>query len=142
MLTIALHLKMWNKVFVYGISSKIPRSFFHYLILDVDDRDKSEADRFLSAAGIRPIWKRSPHGWHGYYFAQQFSFEELYHFVPLVPLVDESWFRIGAHRGYWFLADYERPFLPPKPMMPNEISYMRLKVPEKCAWVRTKRQIG
>jgi hypothetical protein len=128
---------MW----LYGICSKIPLSFSHYLLIDCDvgtAHARNEILHWLRYHGIKrtELWK-TPHGYH-FVAYRPFRFEELVNLYPRIPHVDPSWLRIGLNRGYWFLWT-RFPIFPP---ISKPVQYMRINVPEGNSWLDTKRLTG
>jgi hypothetical protein len=111
----------------------------HWLLLDIDNNKPSvffEIMKFLEKHGIDwyfdVVDEITPNGLHFYIF-KPFKFEELVSFIPHVPYVDLNWYKIGVERGYWFLVNY-------KPILRNNLTFMKIKVEDDCEWLSMKRQ--
>jgi hypothetical protein len=119
---------MW----LYGVRSNIPHSFFHYLLVDVDSENLFDVLFYFQKKGIPldTVYK-TDNGYHLLSY-QPFQFETLIHFYASLPFVDRVWVQIGIDRGYWFLWN-RIPILSRR-----HLSYMKINVPEDCSWLKGK----
>lgn len=136
---------MAQKAQFVGVTSHIPDSKKHWLLLDIDDDAEYMplmVNLFLQKKRIldqntRTVFYETRHGWHAICF-KRFSFKELCKVMPQIPFLDQRWYEIGKERGYWFLISYE-----PLISTPEEpLSYMRIIWNGKggAEWVNTKLQ--
>lgn len=109
-----------KKRWVYGISSKIKGSLYHYLFFDVDDKDSRFVEWFKKWYGKREhLIYETPHGFHAIVF-QAYTKKEALKYMLQCPFVDISWVLIGWKRGYWFLHNHVPCNLP-------KATYMRVQ---------------
>jgi hypothetical protein len=102
--------------FAIGTTSIVPKTHrtLHYLICDIDERDAGATLDFImsnlplaSKHTNNPIeirTQQTERGWH-IYTNSIFEWKSLLWCLRHIPGVDRNWIRIGARRGYFFLAD-------------------------------------
>lgn len=120
-----------SRMELYGVSSQIPHSFLHHLLIDIDSFDYTRCIDWLRVHGISVFTSyHSPHGFH-LVCCGRWSFEELAYLMPLIPDLDSKWFEIGLERGYWFLHNWV-------PVAPGPFQHMKLHIPDDNKWLNTK----
>jgi hypothetical protein len=100
--------------YAMGTTSRVPGSFLHYLIIDVDQpRIPFPLLRWVTehtnATGI--YLQRTNHGWH-IFTNHVSSFKSIIQKLTHRKHVDQKWLSIAKQRGYLFLADKDKTTFP------------------------------
>ena len=130
---------MW----LYGVKSRIPKRFEHWVLLDIDDPNISSFAKALFYCYTRRVYgSRDPiifyrtlHGFHAILFSRH-SFKFLSAFLPTVPFIDKTWCALGSRRGYWFLLTPQKVKAP----LGCQISYMKIRPKVESPWLDMKLQ--
>jgi hypothetical protein len=103
-----------KRAFIYGICSKIPRSFSHYLLVDIDTPSLEtllRAAEYLNLAGKRYTLTPTLHGFHIVVW-EQLSLKQLSEFCRAYLGVIELGFRLESTEAIGFFGIRLRLFRP------------------------------
>ena len=108
--------------FAIGTTSCVPHSTLHYLIADVDAKMIRNVLSYMVHIGVRSFEiQQTKRGWH-VYTNLRLSWRRLLRILRLMPDVDKQWVKIGAKRGYLYLAD-KAPVVPSWPVVRMVLSH-------------------
>jgi hypothetical protein len=100
--------------YAIGTTSRVPKSFLHYLIIDIDQpRIPYPLIRWITehTTATHLFIQKTQHGWH-VYTNHVCSFRSLIKSLTHRKHVDQRWLSIGKKRGYLFLADKDIAHVP------------------------------